>query len=554
MPEIIAATVEYGGYISAVKIIVFLVLFFLWLPLVTWIHGDAEAVESNTSLWTGLVLGAGAVAAVVWMIIPFFALGLLLYVIAVGTTALAYVKHRNARVLDFDRVLTAQHIKGVLAGEDKKTKEMKSFVFITANKNEVPTPEPRTPEFFGFKMAYDLIMDATYRRAAVVAFAPTAQDYNVTYSVDGAPIKQPDMPRDQIKYLISFLKHLADLDTGERRKPQKGLFRTAQGGNRTEWELVTAGSTAGEQVRLRRVTHDTLAKLSDIGLTPKQYEQLNAFRNLKQGIFIVSGPKKSGVTTTFYSLLRNHDAFLNSINTLEREPAATLPNITQSVFNLTDTGTTSFAKKLQEIIRMGPDIVGVPDCENAEATKFASAGAKDQKVIYVTLEANSVMQALAKWLKLVGDRNLIADTLLGISNQRLLRKLCPECKQAYAPNKELFNKFNITAEKTKALYRAGKVQYDKHGKPVTCENCQGTGYIGRTGVFETIFINDELKKVLRKTKTLPEIASQFRRAKMFYLQEQALRKVIAGTTGINEMIRVLSAQKTDKPKPKPKQQ
>ena len=99
------------------------------------------------------------------------------------------------------------------------------------------------------------------------------------------------------------------------------------------------------------------------------------------------------------------------------------------------------------------------------------------------------------------------------------------------------------------LYRAGKVQYDKHGKPLTCDNCQGTGYFERTGIFEIAVINDDLRKAVRKCKTLPEIGAHFRRAKMLYLQEQVLRKVIVGTSSINEMIRVLSASKTKKAKP-----
>jgi type II secretory ATPase GspE/PulE/Tfp pilus assembly ATPase PilB-like protein len=197
---------------------------------------------------------------------------------------------------------------------------------------------------------------------------------------------------------------------------------------------------------------------------------------------------------------------------------------------------------------MGPDIVGVAECEDAETAHIACAAAKDGKLVYVTLKADSVIQALGKWLRFVGDKNVVAETLLGTSNQRLLRKLCEECKQAYAPEKELFKKFNITAGKTKVLYRAGKVQYDKHGKPSTCENCQGTGYFDRTGVFEIVTMNDELRKVVRKSKSLPEIGAQFRRAKMLYLQEQALRKVIAGTAGINEMIRVLSTSKAKKAK------
>ena len=234
---------------------------------------------------------------------------------------------------------------------------------------------------------------------------------------------------------------------------------------------------------------------------------------------------------------------MNSVTTLERQPSGQLPNITQNVFALSDTGTTTFAKKLQSIVRMGPDVIGVAEIEDAETAQVACAAARDGKLVYVTLKADGVIQALGKWLKFVGDKGVVASTLLGLSNQRLLRILCDECKQAYAPDKELFRKFNITAEKTKVLYRAGKVQYDKHGKPFTCEHCQGTGYYGRTGVFELITLNEELRKVVNRSRSLPEIGTQFRRAKMLYLQEQALRKVITGSVAINEMIRVLSPSK-----------
>jgi type II secretory ATPase GspE/PulE/Tfp pilus assembly ATPase PilB-like protein len=543
MPDLLLVSVEYGGYISIIKLITFLVLFFLWLPLISWVNSDAKAVETKEVFWTGIVLGAGAAGAIIWLVMPIFIIGMLLYLIAVATTSLMYVKHRNARVLDFDRVLTIQHIKGLFAGEEKKLGGMKNFVFFTANKNEVPLPEPRTPEFFGYKTSYEILTDAIWRRASTIMFSPTAQDYSVTYNIDGASLKQPSIPKEQMKYLTHFLKQLADLDTKEIRKPQKGKFRVSKDKGNTEWEVTTAGSTVGEQVRLKLLTRENITKLADIGLMPDQYEQLNRFREVKQGLFIITGPKKSGVTTTFYALLRNHDAFLNSINTLERRPSAELPNITQNIYTLSDTGTTTFAKKLQAVVRMGPDIVGVADCEDAETAQVACTSSKDGKLVYVTLEADGVIQALGKWIKLVGNINLAVDTLLSISNQRLVRKLCNGCKQAYAPDKELFRKFNISAEKTKVLYRAGKVQYDKHGKPTTCEQCQGTGFVGRTGVFETIILNDELRNVIKQSKSLPEIGTQFRRAKMLYLQEQALRKVISQVTSVNEMLRVISPPK-----------
>lgn len=545
MQETLLASAGYGGYVSIIKFVAFLALFFAWLPLITWVHDDAKALSSKVPLWTGILLGASAAGIIAWFLIPVFIVGFLFYIIAVGATSLAYVKHRNSQVLDFDRVLTIDHIKSLMVSKEKKLEALKSFLFVTANKNEVPIPEPRTPDFFGYKTAYEILSDAKWRRADSITFSPTSQDYTVVYNVDGASLKQPSIAKDHIGYFINFIKSLADLDNKEKRKPQKGQFRIRQNKDDTIWEVATAGSTAGEQIRLRLISKDNITKLTEIGLMPEQLEQLNQFREIKQGIFIISGPKKSGITTTLYSLLRNHDAFINNIVTLERQTSHQLPNITQNIFQLSDTGTTTFAKKLQTVVRTGPDIIGIAECEDVETAQVACAAAKDGKLVYITIQSDSVIQALGKWLKYVGNRNLITDTLIGIGNQRLLRKLCNECKQAYAPDKELFRKFNINAEKTKALYRAGKVQYDKHGKPSTCEHCQGTGYLGRTGVFEIIILNNELRQVIKKSKSLPEISTQFRRAKMLYLQEQALRKVIAGSISINEMIRVLSANKSN---------
>ncbi len=548
MLDLISAAVEYGGYISIIKLVGFLILFFAWLPLVSWVHQDAE-MEGKEALWTGVVLGAGAVGTIVWLLVPIFIGGMLFYLIAVGGASLAYVKHRNARVLDYDRVLTVDHIKSLLVSKEKKLEALKSFTFVTSNKNEIPVPEPRPADFFGYKASFDILNDAIWRRASSVAFSPTAEDYKVAYYVDGTSLKQPSIARDQMKHFVTFIKDLAGLDPKEKRKPQKGRFMIRRGKDDMPWEVTTAGSTAGEQVRLKHIEQETISKLDEIGLMSEQFEKLSQLGDVKQGLCIVSGPPKSGVTTTLYSLLRNHDAFMNSVNTLERQPSGELPNITQNVFTLSDTGTTTFGKKLQAVVRMGPDIIGVSDCDDAETARVACAAARDGKLVYVTLKADSVIQALGKWMRLVGDRNAVAETLLCASSQRLVRKLCEECKQAYTPDKELLRKFNITADKKKVFYRAGKVLYDNRGKPSTCENCQGTGFFERTGVFELVVMNDGLRKVVKQSKSLPEIGAHFRRAKMLYLQEQVLRKVIEGTMAINEMIRVLSSSKTKKTKP-----
>jgi len=534
-------SVEYAGYISIVKLAVFLILFFLWLPLVTWVHKDAEAIGTKAVFWTALILATGAVAILIWLIFPVFIVGFLFYLIALAAVAISYIKHRNSHVHEFDRILTIEHIKGLISrGEQKKLDSQKSFIFVSANNNEIPSPEPNTPEFMGYRTACDLFTDALHRRAENILFSPTPQDYSVAYQIDGMASKQPTIDKDRVQYFIHFIKSLADLDTNEKRKPQKGFFKLRIDKNDIEWQLRTAGSTIGEQIQLKLKSGTGPKKLPDFNLSEEQFLQLSKIRDANQGIFIVSGPKKSGVTTTFYALLRNHDAFLNSIDTLEKQPSIDLPNITQNIFTLSDTGTTTYAKKLQSMIRMGPDIVGVADCEDSETANIACQAVKNNKIIYITLQTDNVTQALVKWIELVGDKNLAIENLIGISNQRVLRKLCDQCKQAYSPNREILRKFNLPAQKDKVFYRPGKVIYKKHGKSTTCQDCQGTGFAGRIAIFEIITLNENLKNSIKQISSLSDIAKLLRGAKMLYLQEQALRKVADGLTAINEMVRVFS--------------
>lgn len=551
MPVLLAAA-EYGGYISLVKLAILAVLFFAWIPLVNWIHADSHAVGTNVNKWTGMIAATGAVALIVWLMVPIFAIGLLFYLIAVSAVSMVYVMHRNSKVSYSEQVLTANHIKGLFVSRGKKTKlAAKGMSFITANGNEAPLPEPKSPEAAGYKMSCQVFEDCLWRRASDVLFRPEGPNYSVTYYIDGVATKQPPMPKEEVEALIRYLKQLADLDTNELRKPQTGTFKLARGSERIEWEVTTAGSTAGEKGRIVKLQEYSLMKMDELGLTSKQLESMLPMREAESGLFIISGPEKSGITSTLYAMLRNHDPFLNNINTLEKTFAMELPNVTQHRFSLSDTGTTTYSRKLQTILRMGPDIVGIADCKDSQSAKLACAAVKDKKVIYVTIKATSVMQALGKWLKLVSDKDLVAETLAGIANQRLFRQLCEECRQAYQPNQELLRKFNIPADKVKVLYRPGEIEYDKHGKPLLCEKCQGTGFYGRSGVFETVVMNDKLKDEIKQAKSLQEMASHFRRAGMLYMQEQAIKKVAKGTTSINEIIRQLSQdQKQAKPKAK----
>ena len=553
---IVTATIQMGAYISIYKLAVFLIGFFVWLPLLKWVNADAKKVRTKVQKWTITVLLAGALGSLVWLLIPLFFIGLPIYIIAVGTTAVVYVMHRNSLVDQFQKVLTAEHIKSLLTNQQKQVEKInKGLVFITANKNKVPPPEPKTPEFYGFKTAQEFFDDAVWRRASDVAMTLTAQQYQVHFVIDGVVEKQPPKEREEVEYFIRYLKHLADLDVEEKRKPQTGRFIVQKDGKQYEWELTTAGTTAGEQVRLKLLAAHNILKLTELGLTPEQLEKLQNLRNGPNGVFIVSGPKKNGITSTFYALIRNHDPFINNINILEKQPIGELPNVTQVVYSLSDTGTTSYARRLQSILRTGPDIIGVERCEeDKDIARLACSAAKDNKMTYVTMEAANVNDAMGRWINFVGDKNMAIDYLVGISNQRLVRKLCEQCREPYEPNKEMLRKFNIPSDKIKQFFRPGEPVVDRRGRPKLCPHCQGTGFYGREAIFELIILTDETKKLLKQAKSKIDIANIFRHARMLYLQEQAIRKVAAGLTSINEVVRAMSgSQDAAKKKPEPAQ-
>ncbi|MDD5134207.1 MAG: ATPase, T2SS/T4P/T4SS family [Phycisphaerae bacterium] len=546
--SIITATIQTGAYISVVKLAVFVIAFFLWIPLIKWINSDAEKVHTNVARWTIAIFVAGLAGSVIWLVIPLFIIGFLMYLVAVAAMGIIYVMHRNSLVSEFQRVLTVEHIKGLFVNEKKQVEKItKGLVFITANKNTVPMPQSKTPEFFGFKTSQEFFNDAIWRRASDAVLLPSAQQYDIHLVIDGVAEKQPPRDREEIEFFLRYLKNLADLDVEEKRKPQVGRFIVQKDGIPHEWELTTAGTTAGEQIRLKLFAEYNLMQLPGIGLLPDQLEQFQTLRSGPKGVFIVSGPKKNGVTSSLYALLRNNDPFMNNINVLEKKPAGELPNITQVVYSMSDTGTTTYARKFQTMLRTGPEIIGVEHGEEKDVAKLACLAAKDNKMVYVTLDSSSVVETMGKWLNLVGDRKLAIDTLIGISNQRLVRKLCDKCREPYEPNRDMLRKFNIPAEKIKVFYRPGQA-YTKHGKPILCENCQGTGFHGREAIFEYIILTDETKKLLKQAKSMADIANIFRHARMLYMQEQAIRKVATGLISINEVIRALSGSQDAKKK------
>jgi len=190
--------------------------------------------------------------------------------------------------------------------------------------------------------------------------------------------------------------------------------------------------------------------------------------------------------------------------------------------------------------RREPNIVLVTDCDDHETALIAARAAADDRKIYLGMQAKDTFDALSRYVKFVEDNGLASKALLGIINQRLVRKLCTECREAYRPDPNMLKKLNLPADKIERFYRPpSEPKFNKKGKEIVCTHCQGTGYIGRMCVFELLVPDDHVKTLIAQDAPIKTIKGHCRKNRMYYLQEEGLLKVIDGTTSMNEVLRVL---------------
>lgn len=523
-------------YVHPVKLGALVVTFLLWAWFAAWVDKDTVVVNTFRILWNLVTLAVGAVTLALVLLVPVFWIGFPLFVVGNLTVVIVYIVHRNKLVREEDQVLTIGHFRrmkeeGVFK---KKKKEVKERVRLTgADKKVVQIPED-DDEKDQYRLVQDLIFDALWHRATIVELTPAKDATKVTYEVDGITSERDGLLREDAEALVQYLKGIAGLNLEERRKPQTGSILAAVGDNKHRVLVRTDGSTAGEKLALRIYHREENLKIPDLGFNPKQLDSVMALRDVTPGLILLSAPPGSGLTTTIYSFTRTHDRFLQNVQMVEFLKEMDIDNVTQKVFNTADGKT--FAETLLKIVRSDPDIIVLPELRDRESAAIAAQAAGQKQKVYVGLVAQNVVEALRKWITLIGDQRVVAKSLLAVGNQRLLRKLCNECKEAYKPDAQMMRKLNLPGDKV--LYRPPAEQFDKHGKPIVCNACQGTGYNGREAVFEWLVVDDGLREVLRRAQSFADIENYIQKKGGRDLQTQALQKVLDGVTSMPEVARV----------------
>ena len=560
-PELLAQLPESYMYVQPVKLGAIIVMFTIWALFAQWVDKDAVAVNTYRVLWNLIAMIAGVVAMLAGLFIPLFAVGFPLMAVIIITSMTVYVLHRNGLVREEDRVFTPGHFRRLRAegfGGKKKQKEVTERVRLTGADRKVVTIPEDDEEREQYRLVQDLIFDALWRRAAIIELIPAKETAKVLYTIDGVATEREGLPRAEADAVLGYVKRIAGLNLEERRKPQRGQILAAIGDNKHKVSVRTDGSTAGEKLTLRIFYREEHLKVPDLGLNTKQLEAVMALREVSPGMILLSAPPAGGLTTSIYSFMRTHDRFLQNVQTIEFEQEMDIDNVTQRVFSTAEGKT--FTEQLLKLVRSDPDIIVLPELRDRESAAVASQAAMQKQKVYVGLVANDVFDALRKWITLVGDKVMVAKSLLAVGNQRLVRVLCDQCKQAYKPDAQMMRKLNLPADKV--LYRPPEPEYDKHGNPIVCQACQGTGYMGRTAVFDWLTVDDGLREVLRRSTSMSDIQSYLQKKGGQGLQVQALQKVLDGITSIQEVARCVRsggasptparAGATPQPQPKPR--
>ncbi len=539
--ELLAQLTTGGNYISVWKLAVFVGFFGFWAWVGQWINKDTMVVKTKRAFWNSIYLMSGVLVLALWLLLPApVIVGLGLFLVTWAMTAVIYVLHRNARVPKNETVLTPTHIKWLLSVEDRQRKKHKARLeFISVNDNVLPMPYRDEPEYPGFLSAEELLHDMWKRRVSHAVMIPFGENYQLRYVIDGIATVVGERTHEEATDAIEYLKAVAGLDVRDHRRPQEGSFFTIRTGESdTGWRINTSGSRRGEQLSLEKIEEKKAFKIDALGLHPDQLEAVQEAIEQEKGIILITGMKGSGVSTTAYALVRKHDAFIRNIHTLESEYLMELDNITQTLTDKSPNAK-STVRQLQSVLHSDPDVVLVGFCDSPEMARIGTKTARMGKKLYFCLPASNCFQALSEWIKLVGENDKVAESLTAITNQKLIRVLCHECREAYTPDATMLKKLNLPANKIKQFYRPPpEIEYDKRGNPILCPNCHGTGYFGRTAVFETLIISDASRKLIAEGATSNVISTQCRKERMLYLQEQALRKVIDGTTSIQEVLRI----------------
>lgn len=553
MSGMLLAAAGYGPYMAWWKLLPLFIVTPVWLRLLTWADKDTKRAHLPRE---GVALGgmvAYVVAAAAYFLVPSFWISVPVLVGLFGGGVIAYLQARKSTVGLADLGKEFEDFVKSFGRKRGPEEAPKGLTVLSGKNGTLGVPDVTTPERAIYDAVQAMIAAPLKFGADRIDIRPNGEGGNVIrYQVDGVTYDAKPVARDLAAEAIALVKQMAGMDAVEVRKPQTGSIKAATDTIRNDIEVTTAGSTAGESMRLVvDLKKKYELRVDDLGLLPEQVKLIDATVQEKGGVVLLSGPEGQGLTSLSYAMLRRHDAFLAHIQTIERDPLIDLEGVRQNKM-ATAAPAAEEVKLISWIISQEPDVIymnRVDDPRTAQdLIKFSESGRR----AYVSLRAGSAGEAIGQWRKIVGDDTLALKELKLVINSRLIRKLCSTCKIAYTPEPDALRKMNMAPEKVTQLFQARKEPLrDPKGNPIICEACNGLGFKGRTGVYEVLQVDDEVRQAIVSGVNSKQLKALARKQKQRDVQEAALARVEAGDTSVDEVLRVIRSTATAAPPARP---
>ncbi len=371
-----------------------------------------------------------------------------------------------------------------------------------------------------------LLQQAVRSRASDILIEPQGRDVQVRFRIDGVLHEKGTLPLSQHPALLSRLKIVSGMNIAERRRPQDGRFSARVDDSEVDVRVACGATVHGEMAALRLLSRSgTLMDLKGLGLSD---QALSAFENLLElsfGMILLGGPTGSGKTTTLYAAINRLDRQERNIMTIEDPVEYDFDGINQFQVN-TKAGMT-FATGLRSFMRMDPDVILVGEVRDNETARIAAQAALTGHLVFSSIHANDAVGVLHRMLDLDVEPFILCSTVAGAIAQRVVRRICPNCKETYHPSVDEQAVYETyMGERPDELYRGAG-----------CNNCSDTGYLGRVGVYEVMLVTEQTKRLVLAGAPVNEIQKAALDEGMVPLMKDGMAKVEAGITTISEILR-----------------
>ena len=429
----------------------------------------------------------------------------------------------------FSPIKSESRWRYISADELKKQIEEEPTISEKIEVKPEPLPQQVLPEVIAedaevIRYINDLLTRAVRERASDLHIEHTQDGLAIRIRVDGIlhPMQQP--PSHIRNAIIPRIKVMSNLNIAEHRIPQDGRCSFVVDGKEIDLRVSTLPTIYGESAVIRILDKSIgLLSTEELGLSPNELKLFEKLLSIPYGMILVTGPTGSGKTTTLYAILRRLISTEKNIVTIEDPVEYRIPGIRQTQVNIRAGYT--FANGLRAILRQDPDIVMVGEIRDKETANIAVHAALTGHLVLSTLHTNDAPGALPRLIDMGVEPFLVASSVVGVIAQRLVRKICPRCREPFTPTPELIKAENLPDNVT--LYR---------GKG--CNYCRRTGYRGRTGIFQIMLVDDKIRNLVVSKAPASEIERAAAANGMLSLRESGMQKVLEGITTLEEVLRV----------------